>query len=122
MELDALLQCISRKEGIEASKARAVSNFTFYLIIILGKLKEDKDTVEKMSSGKFTLKGMFSSQSGKASKTQNILQTISQTEKDIQNYDIIKNYLIIYLQEIAIPAFKHQKMKNYVAAMLTFCD
>jgi hypothetical protein len=36
-----------------------------------------------MNQGKFTLKGLFKSQSGKATETQNISQTISQSEKDI---------------------------------------
>lgn len=64
---------------------------------------------------------MFKTKDGKASQTQDILQSISQGEKDIQNYEIIKNYLLIYLAEIAVPAFKHQKMKNYIAAMQAFC-
>lgn len=83
-------------------------------------MKDKKETVDKLSTGKFTLKGMFKSKDGKASSTQSILQSISQGEKDIQNYEIIKNYLIIYLAEIAIPAFKHQKMENYVKAMIAF--
>jgi hypothetical protein len=111
LELGALMEAISRKEGVEAQKARTVS-----------KVKDKKDTVDKLSTGKFTLKGMFKSKDGKASSTQHILQSISQGEKDIQNYEIIKNYLIIYLAEIAIPAFKHQKMENYVKAMVLFCE
>ena len=110
MELHALLEAISRKEGIEAMKSRSIK-----------KVKEDKDTVDKMTTGKFTFNGLFKSQTGKASETQNILQAISQHEKDIQNYEIIKNYLIVYLHDIAIPAFKHQKMANYVKVMISFC-
>ena len=111
MELHALYECISRKEGLQSAKSKAIS-----------KVKDNKDTVDKMSTGKFTLKGLFRSQSGKATETQNILQNISQTEKDIQNYEIIKNYLIIYLAEIAIPAFKAQKVQNYIYAMSKFCN
>lgn len=58
MELNALLECISRKEGVEASKSKAVS-----------KMRDNKDTVDKMSTGKFTFKGLFKSQSGKATET-----------------------------------------------------
>lgn len=103
MELNALLECISRKEGVEAAKSKAIT-----------KVKDSKETVDKMNTGKFTLKGLFKSQSGKATETQNILSNISQTEKDIANYEVIKNFLIIYLAEIAIPAFKNQKVHNYV--------
>jgi hypothetical protein len=62
MELGALMEAISRKEGVEAQKARTVS-----------KVKDKKETVDKMSSGKFTLKGMFKSKDGKASSTQHII-------------------------------------------------
>jgi len=62
MELEALLECVGRKEGVESNKAKAVS-----------KIRDDKDTVDKLSTGKFTLKGLFRSQSGKASETQTIL-------------------------------------------------
>lgn len=47
------------------------------------RVKDDKETVDKMSTGKFTFNGLFKSQSGKATETQNILQSISQGEKDI---------------------------------------
>lgn len=110
MELGALMEAISRKEGIEAQKARAIS-----------KVKDQKETVDKLNTGKFTVKGMFKTKEGKASQTQEILNNISQGEKDITNYEIIKNYLIIYLAEIAVPAFKHQKMANYIKAMQMFC-
>ena len=111
MELQAIFECISRKEGVEASKHKAIT-----------KVRDGKETVDKMNTGKFTMKGLFKSSTGKATETQNILQSISQSEKDIQNYEIIKNYLIVYLAEIAIPAFKSQKIANYVQAMSQFCE
>lgn len=58
MEIGALLEAISKKEGVEATKLRAQS-----------KLKDDKQTVDKMSSGKFTFKGMMKSNAGKANET-----------------------------------------------------
>ena len=111
LELQCLLECISRKEGIEANRSKALSN-----------VKNNKETVDKMNQGKFTLKGLFKSQTGKATETQNILQSISQSEKDIQNYEIIKNYLIIYIAEIAIPAYKALRQGNYLRAMAAFCS
>jgi hypothetical protein len=50
MELHSLLESISRKEGIEAAKSRTTK-----------KVKDDKDTVDKMSTGKFTFNGLFKS-------------------------------------------------------------
>jgi hypothetical protein len=72
MELQCILECIGRKEGVENTKAKAIT-----------KVKDNKDTVDKLNTGKFTFKGMFMSNSSKASETQNILQNISQTERDI---------------------------------------
>ncbi len=72
MDLHCVLECIARKEGIESTKTKAIS-----------KVKDNKDTVEKMNTGKFTFKAMFMSNTSKASETQNILQNISQTERDI---------------------------------------
>lgn len=109
MELTALLEAISRKEGVESTKIKQMT-----------KMKDDKSTVDKMSSGKFTIKGLFKSPSSKAATTQSILQNISQVEKDIANYDVIKSYLVIYLAEVAIPYFKYQKQKSYVNAMTHF--
>lgn len=50
MELLALLECVGRKEGVESNKSKAIS-----------KVRDNKDTVDKMSTGKFTLKGLFRS-------------------------------------------------------------
>jgi hypothetical protein len=36
------------------------------------------------------------------------------------NFDIIKNYLVVYLAEIAIPYFRNSKMKDYKSAMTNF--
>jgi hypothetical protein len=111
LEIQCVLESISRKEGVEANRSKAVSN-----------VKNSKETVDKMNQGKFTLKGLFKSQSGRAAETQNILQSISQSERDIQNYEIIKNFLVVYIAEIAIPAFKAKRQGDYLRAMAAFCD
>ena len=49
-----------------------------------------------------------------------MLTAIAQGERDIINYDVIKNYLTIYLAEIAIPFFKNHKMKVYLNALNDF--
>ena len=58
MELNALIECISRKEGVEAAKSKAIS-----------KVRDNKDTVDKMNRGKLTFKGLFKSSTGKATET-----------------------------------------------------
>lgn len=62
MELGSLMESISRKEGVEAMKLRTMH-----------KVKERKDTADKLSTGKFTFSAIFKSKDGKAEKTQEIL-------------------------------------------------
>ncbi len=57
------MESISRKEGVEAMKLRAMN-----------KVKDRREIVDKLSSGKFTFKGIFKSKDGKAEKTQEIMQ------------------------------------------------
>ena len=45
---------------------------------------------------------------------------IQQRQKDIENWDMIKRFLIIYLAEQAIPHFKRKKAIKYVGAMQSF--
>ena len=47
----------------------------------------------------------------------NLLAKIAQRERDIENWDIIKRFLIVYLAEVAIPDFKRKKITKYVFAM-----
>ena len=41
---------------------------------------------------------------------------------DVVNYDILKNYLTIYLATVAIPAYKKQRTEAYVRAMGRMAD
>ena len=95
MELSALIEAISRKEGVEAARNKAQS-----------KIRDRKDTIDKMNTGKFTFKGLFKNNSEKATSVQQMLTHIEQLERDVRNYEVIRNYLIIYLADVAIPAFK----------------
>ena len=50
MSLGALLDAIGKKEGIESMKSKTSA-----------KIREERSTADKMSSGKFTFKGVFKS-------------------------------------------------------------
>jgi hypothetical protein len=95
MELSALIEAISRKEGVEAARSKAIT-----------KIRDRKETIDKMNTGKFTFKGLFKNNSEKANSVQSMMTQIQQLERDVKNYETIRNYLIIYLAEVAIPAFK----------------
>ena len=110
LEMNALIEAISRKEGVEGARQRA-----------LQKIRSRKETIDKMNQGKFTFKGLFKSTGEKASQVQSMLNQISDLEKDVKNYEIIRNFLIIYLAEVAIPQFKEKKFGSYITAMSSFC-
>lgn len=77
-------------------------------------LNED---IAKIGAGKFTFGSMFKSD---ASKQQNVVKKkamVVELEKDVENYDVIRKYLTIYLANIAIPSFKKERVEAYVRAM-----
>ena len=111
MDMRALCECVLRKEALESMKLKAMS-----------KLKDDRSTAEKMSAGKMTMKGLFKSKSGKEEAAQALLADISQGERDIINYDVIRTFLTIYMAEVAVPYWKDMKMKNYVRVMGEFAS
>lgn len=50
MDYLAILECISRKEGVEAAKSKAIM-----------KVRDNKEVVDKMNRGGFSIKGLFRS-------------------------------------------------------------
>lgn len=64
---------------------------------------ELNNDIAKIGAGKFTFGSMFKSDS---SKQQNVVKKkamVVELEKDVENYDVIRKYLTIYLANIAIP-------------------
>ena len=95
MELNAVLEIISRKEGIMAARNKALS-----------RIQDRKKTIDSLNQGKFTFKGMFKNAGEKATQVQHMLTKITEYEKDVKNFEVIRNYLIVYLAEVALPSFK----------------
>ena len=70
-----------------------------------------------MHAGKFTFGAMFKSSSEKQnSAVQKKAQQV-EIEADVENYEVIRRYLTVYLAQIAIPAFKKSRVEAYVRAM-----
>ena len=99
MNLESLMAAIGEKESCDVRKQIAVK-----------KLCADRELNMKLSEGKFTIKAAFKSKSSKARQQQEVLERIAQREKDIENWDKIKRFLVVYLAEIAIPDFKKKKV------------
>ena len=83
-------------------------------------MNKDRETNKKLAEGKFTFTGMFKSHDAKMKAQAGLLETIAQTERDIENWDVVKRFLIVYLAEIAIPEFKSGKVIKYITAMQGF--
>ena len=49
-----------------------------------------------------------------------ITMKIQQRERDIENWDVLKRWLTIYIAEQAIPQFKMKKTAKYVTSMQGF--
>lgn len=76
--------------------------------------------MKKLAEGKFTMKAVFKSSSSKIKQQTQLLEKIAQTERDIENWDTVKRFLIVYLAEIAIPEFRQTKVIKYITAMQGF--
>lgn len=107
--LSSIMECIARKESMEAMKLRTEQ-----------KVRSDKNKSAKLAAGGTTLSTIFKGSSGKAAESQKILDTIQQEEKDIVNYEVLKNFLIVYCHEVAIPSFKENTMVSYLECMHKF--
>lgn len=107
--LGALISSIAEKESCDVRKQEAIK-----------KLSADREYMKKLSEGKFHIKGLFKSSSSKVKKQTELLEKIAQTERDIENWDTVKRFLIVYLAEIAIPEFRQTKVYKYVTAMQGF--
>lgn len=106
LNLEALMAAIGEKESCDVRKANSIK-----------KLQDEKELNAKLSQGKFTFKGMFKSKDSKARQQIAVLAKIQQRERDIENWDIVKRFLTVYLAEVAIPDFKKKKVSKYVYAM-----
>jgi hypothetical protein len=109
MNLDSLMAAIGEKESCDVRKQMAIK-----------KLASDRELNLKLNQGKFHIKSVFKSKSSKSKQQQSILEAIAQRERDIENWDAIKRFLIIYLAEIAIPEFNKKKTQKYISAMQLF--
>ena len=107
--LDSLIQAITEKECCDSRKGQACKRLT-----------DDKEHLAKLNEGKFAIKSMFKTSSGKQKQQMVLLERIAQTERDIENWDTIKRFLIVYLAEIAIPEFRGSKVIKYINAMASF--
>lgn len=64
------------------------------------------------------MKSIFKSKSSKDSDILNLQSSIEVSNKDIEDYKKLVNFLTIYHGEVAIPKFKREKSKQYLRLLL----
>jgi hypothetical protein len=106
LSLEALIDAINYKDMVSQRQQNAKKEIV-----------DLNNDIAKIGAGKFTFGGIFKSD---ASKQQGVVKKkamVVELEKDVENYDIIRKYLTIYLANIAIPSFKKERVEAYVRAM-----
>jgi hypothetical protein len=109
--LEALQQAIAEKDALDNKKRNAQQEIV--------SLTEE---INKLNAGKFSLKSMFKNDSEKKTTAVEKGNVKKQYEMDVQNYDVLKKYLIIYLATKAIPNYKTQRTQAYIRAMGRMSD
>jgi len=66
------------------------------------------------------IKNIFKSSSSRHITIQNLKNSIEVTERQISQYKKIVNMVNMYLANIAIPAFKQEKMESYFKILSAF--
>uniref|UniRef100_A0A7S3JE66 Uncharacterized protein n=1 Tax=Euplotes harpa TaxID=151035 RepID=A0A7S3JE66_9SPIT len=111
VDLHSLLEAIGHKNSLESRKLK-----------LENKIKSANNDLEKLNTGKKTIKTIFKSQSGKQSMITNLTTFIAQAEKDVETYGKIIKVVTMYLHQHVIPAFKEKKVKGYIKILKEFSD
>lgn len=111
IDLHALLEAIGHKNSLESRKHKLEKQ-----------IKNSNIELEKLNSGKKTLKTIFKSQAGKANTITNLTTFIAQAEKDVEFFEKLIKLVTVNLYEIVIPEFKARKVKGYIMSLKDFSD
>ena len=87
----------------------------------LAQIRDTQDTIAKLNQGKFTFGGIFKSTAEKKESVVLKEQLVEDLKRDVENYDVIRKILIIYLQTVAIPQYQKQAKERYIKQMGLMC-
>jgi len=106
LSLEALIDAINHKDMIAHKQESCKKEI----------LELNKD-IAKIGAGKTTFGSLFKSDSSKQQSIVKKKAMVVELEKDVENYEVIKKYLTIYLANLGIPNFKKERVEAYVRAM-----
>ena len=111
LDIAAMLEAIETKSDLEGKR------------FSLNQRKQQKQReLDKLKSGKSSMKTMFKSQNSIVNSITNLTREIANTEKEIECYDIYIKTLIIQINHAAIPYFKKDKVGLYNDLINTYSE
>ena len=111
LDISAMLEAIQTKSDLEGKRYS----------IVQSKAKKQKD-LEKLQSGKSSMKTMFRSQSAIVNSITILTRDITNAEKEIECYDAYLKTLAIQINHAAIPYFKKDKVGLYNDLVNTYAE
>ena len=94
MNLESLLAAIDEKEACNRRKQKCVKL-----------LATERDLVDKINHNKFDFKLVLKSQDAKQSLQTDLISSIKRREEDIEKWDHIKKFLIVYQATVVTKYF-----------------
>jgi hypothetical protein len=111
LDINAMLEAIETKSDLEGRR------------FSLNQRKQQKQReLDKLKSGKSSMKTMFKSQNSIVNSITNLTREIANTEKEIECYDIYIKTLIIQINHAAVPYFKKDKVGLYNDLINTYSE
>ena len=111
LDIAGMLEAIETKSDLEGKR------------FSLNQRKQQKQReLDKLKSGKSSMKTMFKSQNSIVNSITNLTREIANTEKEIECYDIYIKTLIIQINHAAIPYFKKDKVGLYNDLINTYSE
>jgi len=85
------------------------------------KKRDDMKELDKVSSGKTTMKSLFKSKNAKESSLLSLKAGLEIHDQEIADFKKLITFLTIYHGQTAIPKFKQAKARMYLKSLNNFC-
>ena len=109
LDLHAFFEAVGGKGAMEGARQKYES-----------KKKSANSDLEKLNSGKKTMKTFFKSQTGKADEISKLTTKVASADNDAEWYGKIIDVVTLHIAKNVIPTFKKAKIESYVRALKHF--
>ena len=108
-DISAMLEAIETKSELEGKS-----------FSILQRRQTKQKELDKLKSGKNTIKTVFKSQNSIVNSITNLTREIATIDKEIECYDVYIRTLVLQISYAAIPYFKKDKVTLYNDLITTY--